>query len=541
MLIYGDPRFEQRLGQAVASLRKLARQTCFDLDELRALLIQAGQLEQGIADVEVPAGLHDGITTTAQRLTDAAAEAFVKAWRQGIETTGQGEWTISRELMLGELEKLERFDDCRLQIKVPEGFAFYALFPEQYCAAARDWVHAHAAERNAGALVVGIRSIGTSLSAVVKASLSLAEWAVFRITVRPVGPPFERRVELSADALVGAASARLKQWPRCGLVVDEGPGLSGSSMAAVAETLASTGIQEISFFPGHEGEPGSAASPRVKSWWGRATRWFTPREQLRWNGQGLAESLAEKAVELIGGTDQAEVEDLSGGHWRKHAFPSEQSWPVSPGMLERMKFRCQFARHNAVLWKFSGLNNNGDGVWDCEREQMARMARTRFSPAVLGTFRGFTAVLWVEGRRLNRDDGRELAVQAWLADYLAASARPELPVGLHRDAVARLGDMLYWNVKESLGEVAAERARLSLTAAQAAPPGPSYGDGRMAPWEWVRSADGSLWKTDCTGHDCDHTLIGKQSWLWDLAGTLVEWDLELSQASVLRSCLYMAS
>jgi hypothetical protein len=57
-----------------------------------------------------------------------------------------------------------------------------------------------------------------------------------------------------------------------------------------------------------------------------------------------------------------------------------------------------------------------------------------------------------------------------------------------------------------------------------------YGDGRMAPHEWVRSSDGKIFKTDCTGHDNDHTFIGKQTIYWDIAGAIVEWNMNSSSA-----------
>jgi hypothetical protein len=56
---------------------------------------------------------------------------------------------------------------------------------------------------------------------------------------------------------------------------------------------------------------------------------------------------------------------------------------------------------------------------------------------------------------------------------------------------------------------------------------------RLAPHEWIRTRTGQLLKTDHSGHDCDHTIIGKQSILWDIAGVIVEWNLDLGGASPL--------
>jgi hypothetical protein len=155
---------------------------------------------------------------------------------------------------------MQAADDQKIVVKVPEGFAFYALFPEQYCAAASAWVSARGAGLSGAVLVVGIRSIGTALSAVVAATLRARGFRAERLTVRPTGPPFTRRVEAPAPELNGLRHA---------LIVDEGPGLSGSSMVAVAEWLTSAGVSDIAFLPGHEEEPGGSASgscvsPRVK-------------------------------------------------------------------------------------------------------------------------------------------------------------------------------------------------------------------------------------------------------------------------------------
>jgi hypothetical protein len=57
-------------------------------------------------------------------------------------------------------------------------------------------------------------------------------------------------------------------------------------------------------------------------------------------------------------------------------------------------------------------------------------------------------------------------------------------------------------------------------------PWPAYGDGRLAPEEWIRSIDGRLIKVDCAGHSTDHTVIGRQPLIWDLAGATVEWRLD---------------
>lgn len=84
--------------------------------------------------------------------------------------------------------------------------------------------------------MIGLRSIGTSLSAVVAATLQQSGIEVLpRVTVRPTGHPFARKVE----CLVVRPAAKAF------IIVDEGPVLSGSSMVSVAEVLRQHGEMSL--------------------------------------------------------------------------------------------------------------------------------------------------------------------------------------------------------------------------------------------------------------------------------------------------------
>jgi len=95
----------------------------------------------------------------------------------------------------------------------------------------------------------------------------------------------------------------------------------------------------------------------------------------------------------------------------------------------------------------------------------------------------------------------------------------------NKNSVDRLAEMLYWNTKEALGEDSAERALALKNTALDAEVELAYGDGHLAPHEWIRASNGTIWKVDAEGHSSDHTLVGEQSVLWDVAGACVEWDL----------------
>ena len=96
--------------------------------------------------------------------------------------------------------------------------------------------------------------------------------------------------------------------------------------------------------------------------------------------------------------------------------------------------------------------------------------------------------------------------------------------GESRMAIECLIEMLNVNIREAFGEeVANLTQRYCLSAMELQP---TYGDGHMQPYEWIVDKDNKLCKVDSVGHDCDHTLVGKQSVAWDLAGAIVEWRLE---------------
>lgn len=574
MIVYGDPQYMVASNDFLARLREELNGTNPDsLEAVRALLIRAGQFEQAMHDNwPEPDGSTAALLTRVDSITNSAADVFCSNWAQTSRHTNMAPASRAAALnqMARNLDRLPR-TNAPLTIKIPEGFAFYALFPEQYCASALDWTAHRAQAKPKEALVTGIRSIGTSLSAVVAAVLRATGWKILRTTVRPGGHPFARHAELHLPE-----SCRVHH----ALIVDEGPGLSGSSMAAVAGALARRGIADVAFFPGHDGEPGSAASSDVRSCWANTPRYFTPLEHVRWNGMSLPETLTAKSNELwsagkclpsaergqprpqesrprsvrtklsalraMSGATPAfvshraiefdAIHDLSAGQWRKFAFTDETQWPAATIPFERMKFLCTRPDHTAVLWKFHGFDSPDPFSRDTPIDRSMSLAADGFVPAPLGQVHGFVAVPWIEGARLTRADAAEPAVLEHVARYLVRAAGPPLSDAETRASLTRLAGMLYWNTKEMLGEAAAEHARSWLRFAENAGAPRTYGDGRLAPHEWIRTRTGQLLKTDHSGHDCDHTIIGRQSLLWDIAGVIVEWDLDWAGASpLLRS------
>src|SRR5262249_48196303 len=122
-------------------------------------------------------------------------------------------------------EKAERLRGAgEIAVVAPEGFSYYALRPGDIADRFAD----PPLDRVREAAVVGLRSIGTTLSAVACASVRARGGPAERRTVRPTGPPYDR---------VTLFTERDVAWIRRGaalgrefVVVDEGPGMSGSSI-----------------------------------------------------------------------------------------------------------------------------------------------------------------------------------------------------------------------------------------------------------------------------------------------------------------------
>src|SRR5688572_9777661 len=184
MLVYGDPQYSISAQHFLNAFeRRLISADPNDADSKRALLIQAGQFEQALFDLlEAAAPQHSNDLLPAMHLTDVAARALFRG--------SEDDWL---RLALTQVEHLRRLGRLPLGVEIPEGYEFYGLYPEQFMTTACRWLRHTSAKT---ILVVGVRSIGTSLSAVVQAALNDAGRRSKRITVRPLGHPFQRRVAI---------------------------------------------------------------------------------------------------------------------------------------------------------------------------------------------------------------------------------------------------------------------------------------------------------------------------------------------------------
>ncbi|MFI5106348.1 MAG: hypothetical protein ACHP79_15605, partial [Terriglobales bacterium] len=146
-------------------------------DALLSALLLAGELECGMAD-------SDHSACPAELLTDGLAEAFLR------REAGPNFQSPNLQNLANAARALPVRG--QLSISTPEGFAYYALHPLAY-AEVLDRIPVP----GNSLMVVGIRTIGATLSAVTAASARLRGMQARRITVRPQGHPYNRRTEFS--------------------------------------------------------------------------------------------------------------------------------------------------------------------------------------------------------------------------------------------------------------------------------------------------------------------------------------------------------
>jgi hypothetical protein len=516
MIVYGDPARLEPIERSVEIIRLMLEQALASDPNpagLRGLLVRAGELEQGLYDAPDALGPDPRARRRALAGIRHAATSIAAAFDRSYDRAPEG-----ARLALGRARRALNALRGRAgsaPVAVPEGFAYYALYPESYRDSAIRWARERADSAAKDVLVVGIRTIGTTLSAVVVATLRAQGFAARRLTVRPSGRPFSRTLD-------GVRIPRASY----GVVVDEGPGISGSSMLAVTEAMARAGVQEISLLSAHEQGPGCQASDAARSAWERCRRYAASASPLLFDGRTLAEELWTGVRPLLGGELQRSI-DLSGGAWRPLHYENAGAWPAVCRSLERPKVLCISQRGDRVLFKFAGIAaapGFDRSLANSTARRSARLAALGFSPRLLGEAHGFVAWDWVDGRPLEAKDASP-AFLGRMGAYIARASGPPLDATASRAARARTEAMLLANIRECVGTEAHDEAVAELRLVHEEPGWPCAGDGHLAPHEWIRSKGGPILKVDVGGHDLDHTWTGSQPVAWDLAGALEEWDL----------------
>jgi hypothetical protein len=380
-------------------------------------------------------------------------------------------------------------------VRTPEGYAFYSVYPEAYALATSERLRSHPAS---AVVCIGLRSIGTSLSAVVAAAAVASGGEVTRVTLRPRGDPFARCCRIS-PALARLLTARPEATF---LIADEGPGISGSSLAAAASLVASLGVpdERIVLLPSHLPDLATLRSAAARDRLARHAIAHVPFERLPLDGLAAVRS----------------GPDLGAGAWRTEAGLASDTWPAVHPYHERRKH----ATHSPppLRWTFEGLGRVGQAA----RTRATALAGHGLGAAPVALSHGFLAMPVVAGRPARPAD--------W-GPALAAAARAHLRAVTAIGSTGRTADldhlltMLEANAAATLGRPALDGlcGIARLVAGFGAVPEVAI-DGRMQAHEWLLTARGPI-KTDALHHHADHFWPGSTDPTWDVAGLVVELGL----------------
>lgn len=472
MLVYRDGKREVRAAELLdalcRSLRCAVAASSRQLqDSLIDALLRAGELECALTD----AG--DRSASLFAELTDALADALLSSRSDRIDTSRLANY-------------LNRIAGTALPVTLsvspPEGFAYYALQPQRYADATEEL-------RPAGknVFVVGLRTIGTTLSAVVSAAARYRGCAVERTTVRPTGHPFDRRTEFTPAQTKQIRDAAARQASF--VIVDEGPGMSGSSLLSVADALEELGVprSDVVLLCAHQPNVAALCAPRAADRWSR-----------------LRVVAAQPKFDM----PHDAATDWSGGQWRSHLYPDPASWPAVWPQVERLKF---LSRDGTRLYKFEGIGPFGAAPM--ERAQIA--AAARWSPRVEDARNGFAAYARLNARPLHPSD-LDATLLELLARYCDFRRRE---MSCRQPSLEPLREMLRVNMREEFSEEYEPGDEGEIAH-------PVIADARMMPHEWLLDVDGRIWKTDLCSHADDHFYPGATDIAWDLAGAIVEWEMD---------------
>jgi hypothetical protein len=339
--------------------------------------------------------------------------------------------------------------------------------------------------------IVGIRSVGSTLGAIVAARLKHGGHSVDRITVRPEGEPYHRRTTFDAAQLEWILRGQELQADF--VIVDEGPGFSGSTFLSAAQASIDAGVPPARIVlmgsrPFSQPPHRNTANP--------------------WDG------FRRYTIDYATHTPMDAGRNLSEGAWRELLYPTRRQWPARWIEQEQIK---HLSSDGKLFYKFEGFGRYGSRA----RRQAASLAEAGYSPPSLVSESGYAGYAFVKGRPLTREH-LTANLLSRIADYCTFRVRN---FAANNPNSAMLEEMLRVNLGV---EFNLDCKTSALPMEQAV-----YPDCRMHPHEWLQADDGRLLKTDAVGHGEGHQLPGPIDIAWDLAGAIVEWELSPAEADFL--------
>lgn len=463
-----------------------------DGEAMTSRLLGLGSVEAALSDVWAPhRDRHDPRTVMLAQTTRWAARVLIENDGSRPELAG----TAERQFRRAVSQCLRLTLPSRVDLPVPHGFAYHAVHPLSYAAAAAECLDRWRPSRVA---VIGLRTIGATLGAVVAARCDHDEVPTWTCTLRTRGDHANREAHVDEDL---AVALRAQAGALC-LIVDDGPDISPSSLLAVAALLEAHGHrrEHIAFVCSADSQPGDMT------------------------GRGTHEPLDTYTRVVAPQRGPTFAEDWSAGAWRSHIGLDASQWPPVHAQHERRKGVPAEAPDE--LHKFVGL-----GVWGADVSRRAtRGADAGFGVPVFGVRDGYLRMARISPASTMGRRGTWAFAGAVLT-YLPWRARA-MQTGNRADAEALI-DMLTTNTREHFGGRHDEALLRIEREARASAPQPAVViDGHLSPWEWLTTPTGIV-KVDMAEHGDDDFQPGPQDIAWDVAGVLGEFAWTASERTSL--------
>lgn len=515
MIVYGDHKetltADEYFNNTESTLHELELSGFKGHNSTVELLISTGIFEAALIDhLSEETDRNDHFSGSLRELSLEAGHVFLNSLEGNTEAVKM--WTHSFSEKLQSLKSLPL--PSPVISGVPEGYAYYSLYPEMYVRSAMKFFEQ---EHPVGVTVIGIRSIGTSLSAVTAALLIKMGCSVTTFSVRPRGFFFSRKLSLSANLEELIRSQSGNHF----LIVDEGPGLSGSSLCSTADKLSSLGVprDRIILFPSWNSDGSSFVSEESRLTWQMHKKYVTDFEHAVNLSSLLPANLTCESIQ-----------DISAGSWRSMFYKNSDESPAIYRNFEQRKYLCTIASGKVapesngaktgskILLKFAGLGIYGRLLF----ERAQKLAAAGFSPIAYGINNGFISFEFIDGMPLSIIDAcKELLDYA--AEYISF-LKNSFPARRTR-SFDEMYEMIIINLTKGLGKEWAERYTSIAGWDPEIFSAPATAvDGRMLPHEWLRAPAGFI-KTDSLHHHKDHFFPGCQDIAWDIAGFCTEFRL----------------
>lgn len=461
-----------------------------DRDAIVDLIVDFAEVESAVADTLNPDDDDERTLLAPWRealrsLTDAFCASCAGGTRGAAAALARARTSLSALSIPPGCERVET--------RAAEGFSCFALYPEQYVDAAR---RVRPTIGDAPVVCLGLRSIGSVLASTVASALAAEGCRTSVRSVRPRGHPFDRTLKLGPQLSALLSSHAASHF----LIVDEGPGMSGSSFASAVDALTRLGVpsSRITLLPAWQPDPRGLRSARAQSAFS-ACRVVVGASPVR---DVVRDVLGRSAV------------DVSAGLWRS-AIASLRGTPVAVHpQHERVKF-VDSPMQPRLTGRFAGLGRHGR----IRFERAQRLHAAGFGPEPVCLSRGFLVLRWIDGTPFSAGQPLTPAGLDRVAAYIAAVARERVPG--EADDGHELDEMVRFNTITAFGEHFTRPVEALLEAREWSQAPRCAVDGRMLPHEWIDSGNG-LMKVDALDHHADDFLPGCRDVAWDVAGACVE-------------------